>query len=166
MIIDRRKPRKCIKCGLVKSKDSFHRKRALLKSGDTAVYCQSVCIQCINEIKRKSIPEDELGPEKRCHCCYKYKPNDQYRKQKRGANIVLEASICIECEQKHGQQPMTQKHEVSSDRRQATVNDIDKADYHCAFIGQHSYRHICKVFGIRYSTKKLLNEKTYKQMNK
>jgi len=127
----------CLVCGKDKPINEFksksfyvERKRYFAK--------EEACLDC-NTV-------DDPNDTKRCHNCCKHKPISEFRKYLLGQvnrNEVVEANNCKSCESNGARERKYIDH-------MPIAIDPNKVDYHCAFVGKHSYKQICKVYKIRY----------------
>ena len=87
--------------------------------------------------------------KKRCHTCLRSKDLDQFNSFWRylghGRKEPEHNNNCKECEATRGAKEITYK----IDKRYC-VNTLREDKYLCAFIGNKSYQHICKVYNIKY----------------
>ena len=88
--------------------------------------------------------------QKQCHNCLRSKDIDQFRSYYMWPGegpFKVFANNCLECEA-DGCKERTYRID-----RNPGVNTLREDKYLCAFIGDKSYRYICKVYGIKYENK-------------
>ena len=78
--------------------------------------------------------------KKKCHLCFKYKPLDQYNTVYIADDEWYEVNYCLDCE---AMRP--KKKHVSP-----PINTYEDTRYYCAYIGNTSYKEICRIYKIRY----------------
>ena len=128
--------KRCQSCNEEKPVNEFEGKRET-EAGIRSFVRANVCIEC---------DRVDSQDKKYCHCCLRYKPLDNFRKFVMGSlnqNVVVEANNCKECEAKGA------KEKKYVDVLPIAI-DPSNIDYHCAFIGNASYKDICKVYKIKY----------------
>ena len=90
-------------------------------------------------------PGVEDSNKKKCHTCFQLKDFSEFGDVGIGSGIVVKANNCIECERCREAVEIQAKSYNYSE----SVNDTDKTDHYCAFIGNTPYEEICKIFKIR-----------------
>ena len=163
MMEDRRKAeRACLDCKKVLPKEEFYTK--VIKN---VIYSQSRCKKCTNKMRyqyhldemKVKPPGIEDSNRKRCHTCMKVKDFDEFGDVGLGSGIIVKANNCVVCENERDAIEIQAKSYNYSD----SVNDSDRSDYYCAFVGNLPYEEICAVYRIRHS-EPLLKEETYREM--
>ena len=142
-MIDKRKPFKtCPACQKRKPKEQFNERRVVNKAGDEVLYANSYCIPCQRgNVRGYYRPKKKSN--KRCHCCYKYKPLTAFSKTSRHGVRSFHGN-CKECESNRDLD-LTRYHEGS--RRE---HDTIKNPHYIAWIGNASFKEVCRVMNIRY----------------